>query len=143
VIQVLLWSMHQICRVELVHRTRQEVFIAYFCLSVVVSLEHLRLSSTVSAALLLPNTVHDIGATVCPLPLHRRPLPPPLPPRFFLSHAKWRDTLRRIPPRSRFLRPHARGFGILRGRSSRRSKCSGRRSPSRSPMRRMPRPSSP
>jgi hypothetical protein len=36
---------------------------------------------------------------VCPLPLHRRPPPPPLPSRFFLSRAKWRGTLRRIPPR--------------------------------------------
>ena len=57
-----------------------------------------------------------------PLLLHRCPPPPPLPPRFSLSHAKWRATLRR----SRFVRPHARGFGILRGRSWRRTKCDGR-----------------
>jgi hypothetical protein len=45
-----------------------------------------------------PNTVADIGATVHPLSLHRRPPPPPLPSRFFLSPAKWMGTLRRIPP---------------------------------------------
>jgi hypothetical protein len=45
-----------------------------------------------------PNTVADIWATVCPLPLHRHPPLPPLPSQFFLSHAKWMGTLRRIPP---------------------------------------------
>jgi histone H3/H4 len=49
-----------------------------------------------------------------PLPLHRRP-PPPLPSRFFLSPAKWMGTLRRIPPRSRFLCSHARALEILLG----------------------------
>jgi hypothetical protein len=33
-----------------------------------------------------------------PLPLHRFPLPPPLPSRFLLSLAKWKSTLRRSPP---------------------------------------------
>jgi hypothetical protein len=81
------------------------------------------LSSTQSSP--SSNTVADIAATVHPLPLHRPP-PPSLPFRFFLSHAKWRATLRRIPPRSRFFHPHARGFGKLRRRSSRGTKCDGR-----------------
>ena len=55
------------------------------------------------------------------LPLHRPP-PPPLPSLFFLSHAKWMGTLRRIPPPQPLLRPHARALGILRGGCSRRTK---------------------
>jgi hypothetical protein len=88
-----------------------------------------RLSSTVSAALPSPNTVHNIGATVHLIPLHRRPPPVilllSLPDSFSLTlngGARYAAFL----PRSRFLRPHARGFGILRGRSWRRTKCDGR-----------------
>jgi hypothetical protein len=58
---------------------------------------------------------------VRPLPLHRPPPPPPLPSLFFLSHAKWMGTLRRIPPPQPLLRPHARALGILRGGCSRRA----------------------
>jgi hypothetical protein len=45
-----------------------------------------------------PITVAHIGATVHPYPLHRIPLPPPLPSRFLLSPAKWMGTLLRSPP---------------------------------------------
>jgi hypothetical protein len=44
-----------------------------------------------------PITVARIGATVALYPLHRLPLPPPLPSRFLLSPAKWMGTLRRRP----------------------------------------------
>jgi hypothetical protein len=45
-----------------------------------------------------PITVAPIGATVHRYPLHRIPLPPPLPSRFLLSPAKWMGTLPRSPP---------------------------------------------
>jgi hypothetical protein len=45
-----------------------------------------------------PISVVRIGATVDPYPLHRIPLPPPLPSRFLLSPAKWMGTLPRSPP---------------------------------------------
>jgi hypothetical protein len=56
----------------------------------------LRTASTAAAALPSPITVREKGAIVTSC-VRRRP-PPPLPSRFFLSHAKWRDTLRRFPP---------------------------------------------
>jgi hypothetical protein len=61
------------------------------------SVFEIRLSSTHASMCSLPYHCSRFRATVHPYPLHRLPLPPPLPSRFLLSPGKWVGMLRRRP----------------------------------------------